>query len=298
MVGSFTIDTVYYDAHFNRVTKPTAPGCYGAITTSVSAAGDAFSVYQTLYCQPEGPAQAPAGTSARLLAALEQNPAATEYDARKIDHYWWHTLRKKLGTAVRYEYYVRLPKGYDDDLRKRWPVIFFLHGSGGGDNPEHVRDRGLQQAAREKANFPFIAVSLRSPGGWEPPAVNEVIDEVANTCRTDPTRYYLTGFSMGGIGTWNVVQDRPDRFAAIAPVGGRHGDLAHAADLKHVAVWVINGADDTTTTSADALKMVDALRAAGGEVKWTEIPEAGHVDSHDAAYSWDELYSWFLQHHR
>jgi len=169
LAGSYTLDTVYYDGRFQRVSRPGGPGRYGAVTTSISAAGDAFNLYQTLYCRRQGAAQLPAGTSARLLAAREQNANAGELDALKLDVEWWHALRKQLGTATRYEYFVRLPRGYDEDPAKRWPVIFFLHGSGGGDNPQNVRDGGVQAAARQSTDFPFIAVSLRSPGGWEPP---------------------------------------------------------------------------------------------------------------------------------
>jgi predicted esterase len=296
LVGSYVLDTFYFDLTYNRVTRPTGPGRYGAVTTVIAADGSSYSVDHTLYAQTTGAKSTT--DSASLLAARDAKPSADAFDALKLDRDWWHSLHKQLGTAIRYEYFVRLPKGYDNDPQKRWPVIFFLHGSGGGDNPQDVRDGGMQKAAREKENFPFISVSLRSPGGWHAPAVHEVIDAVTASCRTDPSRYYLTGFSMGGMGTWTVAQDRPERFAAIVPVGGRHGDLSRAADLKNVAVWVINGADDTTTTSADALKMVNALRAAGAEVKWTEIPDAGHVDSHAMAFDWDELYTWLLQHHR
>ena len=127
-------------------------------------------------------------------------------------------------------------------------------------------------------------------------AVKDVMDEIDAKYRTDPQRCYLTGFSMGGIGTWAVALDQPDRFAAIAPVGGRAGNPAQAARLKGVAAWVFNGAADTGTTSSEALKMVGALQAAGAEVKWTEVPDADHMESYEYVYRHAELYSWFLEH--
>lgn len=301
LVGSYIIETSYFDENFNRVTRPTRPGRYGAHAHVIAADGQSFAVYETLYCADDKSVVTPPTTqpnAAALLAAKASNPTATEFDATKANHDWWHAMRKQLGTATRYDYYVRLPKGYDDDPTRRWPVIVYLHGSGGGDNPRDAVVGGPQKAAAEKANFPFITVSLRSPRGWHPPAVHDVLDAIEATCRTDPTRYYLTGFSMGGIGTWAVALDRPERFAAIAPVGGRSGDPSQAARLKVLAAWVINGSADNTTTSADALKAVEALRAVGAEVKWTDIDGANHVESLVIAYGWDELYQWFLQHQR
>jgi predicted esterase len=295
LVASYSLSTAWFDAAGKRVSRPAAFGRYGAVTQVIDAAGDSFITYTTLYRAQQAPA---ADASAVLLAARQAAGSADDFLAAKLDRDWWHALRKTLHTEIRYEYAVHLPKGYDADLARRWPVIVYLHGSGGGNNPRDVRDGGPQKAAREKPDFPFITVSLRSPGGWYPPAVEDVLDEIAATCRTDPSRYYLTGFSMGGMGTWAVALDRPERFAAIAPVGGRAGDPTQAARLKKVAAWVINGGDDNTTTSADALQAVEALKAVGAEVKWTEIPGADHVESHLVAYGWDELYAWFLAHHR
>jgi poly(3-hydroxybutyrate) depolymerase len=289
LVGSWTTTTDYYDVDGNKVERAAKPGRYGAVITVTSAAGDSFTVYQTL-CRTESAG----GKDAIALAGNAQGAA----DPAKADRDWWHSLRKKLGNAIEYEYFVRLPQGYDEDPAKRWPVIFYLHGSGGGEKLEDVQNGGVQTKAKTKADFPFIAVSLRSPGGWSVPAVKDVVNNVQAKYRTDATRYYLTGFSMGGFGTWAVALDEPTRFAAIAPVGGGQGDPSKAALLKNLPAWVINGADDGTTTSAEALKMVNALKKVGDEVKWTNIPNAGHVDSHDAAYSWDELFAWFLKHHQ
>jgi pimeloyl-ACP methyl ester carboxylesterase len=36
----------------------------------------------------------------------------------------------------------------------------------------------------------------------------------------DPQRIYLTGFSLGGFGTWALGLSSPDRFAALVPVAG------------------------------------------------------------------------------
>ena len=43
--------------------------------------------------------------------------------------------------------------------------------------------------------------------------------------------------------------------------------------------------------------MVDALKKAGHEVKFTVYPDAGH-DSWTKTYNNPELYKWFLAHKR
>jgi predicted peptidase len=88
----------------------------------------------------------------------------------------------------------------------------------------------------------------------------------------------------------------PDRFAAIAPVCGG-GNPQQAARLKDVPAWVFHGGKDPTVPIQESEDMVAALKSAGGDVKFTVYPEAGH-DSWTQAYNDPELYKWFLSHQR
>jgi len=56
-----------------------------------------------------------------------------------------------------------------------------------------------------------------------------LLDVVSDRYRVDPTRVYVTGFSNGGHMTFNLLMDRPCRFAAFAPVGALAEYVADAA---------------------------------------------------------------------
>jgi len=43
--------------------------------------------------------------------------------------------------------------------------------------------------------------------------------------------------------------------------------------------------------------MVAAVKAAGGNIRYTEYPQAGH-DCWTETYANPELYTWLLEHHR
>ncbi len=49
--------------------------------------------------------------------------------------------------------------------------------------------------------------------------VDALLDRLSERYRVDPGRIYATGFSNGGHMTFNLLMDRPCRFAAFAPVG-------------------------------------------------------------------------------
>ncbi|MHC5542584.1 carboxylesterase family protein, partial [Singulisphaera rosea] len=88
----------------------------------------------------------------------------------------------------------------------------------------------------------------------------------------------------------------PERFAAIAPICGG-GDPAAVARLQHLPTWVFHGAKDDVIPLRESQKMVEALKAAGGVVRFTVYPEARH-DSWTATYADPRLYEWLLNQRR
>ena len=206
-------------------------------------------------------------------------------------------FEKQIVKTLKADYLLYLPKDYGKDAGKKWPVLFFLHGSGeSGLDIEKVKANGPPKRIAAGKEFPFIVVSPQSlGGGWNVEILNNLLDEVIKTYAVDEDRIYLTGLSMGGYGTWAWAQDSPKRFAAIAPICGG-GMPRRARVLKDMPIWVFHGAKDPTVPIKEAEDMVAALKSAGAnDVKFTVYPEAGH-DSWTATYDNPELYDWFLKH--
>ena len=121
-------------------------------------------------------------------------------------------------------------------------------------------------------------------------------DKIERQCPVDPSRVYLTGISMGGYGTWALAAEAPGRFAAVAPICGG-GDPATARQLKKLPIWNFHGAKDPTIPIELSRRMVDAVKKAGGNVRFTVYPPAGH-DSWTATYNNPALYRWLLSKKR
>ncbi|MBT3194430.1 MAG: prolyl oligopeptidase family serine peptidase, partial [Verrucomicrobia bacterium] len=105
-----------------------------------------------------------------------------------------------------------------------------------------------------------------------------------------------TGLSMGGFGTFALAAESPNRFAAIAPVCGG-GEPKSARTIAHIPARVFHGAKDNVVPLKRSQDMVEAIKAAGGNVSLTIYPEAGH-DSWTETYANPELYEWLLQQRR
>ncbi len=224
------------------------------------------------------------------------------------------------GKAHRYQVFV--PAGHG---RGKAPVILFLHGSGerGEDNrlqmtvglPPHLR--------KHLDDFPAVVVIPQAPADteWTQEAgaiALAALDAAMQEFDGDPDRVYLTGLSMGGYGTWELALQQPGRFAALVPICGgltvdwtdrRPGmsarSVAAAPDpfaeaarrLRHVPVWIFHGAKDDLVPPVQSRRMDAALRQAGGDVRYTEFPDANH-NAWDPAYATPGLWTWLFQQHR
>ena len=208
-----------------------------------------------------------------------------------------HSFQRKLSRIVSGKYLLFLPQDYGRG-QKRYPLIMYLHGGSlRGDDVEKVRTLGLPQLLEKDKSFPFIVVSPLCPAGeiWtDTDMLIGILDEVVAQYSVDPSRVYLTGHSMGGRGVWYLAYKHPERFAAVAPMSGGPNITAWASKLKDVPVWVFHGAKDQLVPLSQSEDMVNAIKAAGGDVKFTVLPDRDHyiLDMYENR----QLYEWFLEH--
>jgi predicted peptidase len=197
------------------------------------------------------------------------------------------------------KYVVFVP--YEKKAGEKYPVLLFLHGSGetGTDGLKQSK-QGIGNAIRKhERTFPFLTVMPQSQkGGWKAESAEgkramAILDSVMKEYDGDPKRTYLTGLSMGGMGTWSLAIAHPDRWAAIVPVCGA-GDTSQAVKIAKIPCWDFHGDADKAVNVEGSRKMIAALKAAGGDPKYTEYPGVGH-NSWDKAYGTPELYTWLLQ---
>jgi predicted peptidase len=205
------------------------------------------------------------------------------------------SLHDPIADHMNYLLYV--PPAYSCEAASEWPLILLLHGSEQrGDDLVPLQRMSLLTFAEHEKHFPFIAVIPQCPRNiqWPPSMVKKVLDSVETMLRIDRDRVYLTGFSMGGYGTWQTAAAFPGTFAAIAPVCGM-SDLSDAPRLTGLPIWAFHGAQDLNVPVTESRKMIAILRKAGTDARITVYPDLAH-DCWTTAY-WDpQLYLWFLDH--
>jgi len=202
-------------------------------------------------------------------------------------------------TSLRYLLY--LPQDYDPVRREGFPAILFLHGAGErGDSVEAVATWGPPRLAREK-NLPFIVISPQCPKEhWWTSMMFELkglLDQAIVQYNIDTTRIYLTGLSMGGYGTFAFSLLYPDYFAAVAPIcgGGTPSMVNFVKDYP--PIWVFHGNHDKIVPVESSTMMVEAMKNAGFNVKYT-IYESGDHYIFKKVYADTSLFNWFLAHRK
>ncbi|MGE5194857.1 MAG: alpha/beta hydrolase-fold protein [Deltaproteobacteria bacterium] len=209
----------------------------------------------------------------------------------------------------------RLMKPGNYDPQKKYPLVLFLHGAGerGDDNVAQLV-HGMNDFAKDenREKYPCFVVAPQCPEGkrwvevdWTLDAhdfdqtpsatmrlVIELLEKLPEEFGIDASRLYVTGLSMGGFGTWDLISRFPDKFAAAAPICGG-ADLKLAPQLVKVPIWTFHGDKDTVVKLHRTMDMVEAIKKAGGKPLYTEYAGVGH-DSWVRAYSDPKLMDWMF----
>lgn len=196
-----------------------------------------------------------------------------------------------------------------------FPLVLFLHGAGerGSDNKAQLTHgvwRFVEDSVQKK--HPSIVVAPQAPkdtywanAKWrtestalmENPAkplsqTMELVEQLQHDFKIDSSRMYVTGLSMGGFGTWDLIVRYPDFFAAAVPVCAG-GDTTKAHRITELPVWNFHGAEDTIVPPELSRQMIDAIRTTGGKPGYNEYPDVGH-GSWIYAYREPYLVDWLF----
>ena len=187
------------------------------------------------------------------------------------------------------------------------PLVVYLHGSGGlGDDNRKQMELGNVFGTRvwalpeNQKRFPCYVLAPQTDRGWAGRAgLGEgnatAVEIVHGLCREfpiDQRRIYVTGQSMGGGGTWNLITHVKGLFAAAVPVCGSE-TMDQAEDAARLPLWNFHGDADDTVPVAVSRARIAKIRKAGGKPIATEYAGVGH-NSWQWAFTEPSLPEWLF----
>ena len=193
-------------------------------------------------------------------------------------------------------YAVSVPAGYDPATRH--PLILALHPGGKqGSYYGSLHMRQMFEPALRGLNAVVVAPDVptrRWTSDVSDRGVMALLAQILETHAIDRTRILVTGFSLGGRGTWFFATRHPDFFTGAIPVAGRPGDDPLDA-LGDMPVHVIHSRADDVVPFGPAEEAARQLEEAGGTVAFTALDRVGHYAMGGYVRSLRDAGDWMLE---
>ena len=249
-----------------------------------------------------------------LLLFLLSGKSASAQD---LSQYASKTYTAADGLTLPYR--ILFPDGYEDG--KKYPLILVLHGAGerGSDNEKQLTHGGklfLDSAVRKKYEAIVVFPQCPAENYWASVQIDrtktpyvldfdytrpvtqplsaaiELVRQLIRDEKVDERCVYITGLSMGGMGTFEAVYRNPGLFAAALPICGG-GDTEHYRKVK-TPFWIFHGTDDAVVDVKYSRAMMEKLKDLKVKVKYTEYPGVNH-NSWDNAFAEPRFLRWMFK---
>ena len=217
-----------------------------------------------------------------------------------------------VDNGTTYKYQVFVPPSYNASTT-RLPVILFLHGTGeGGTDGVKQTTEGLGPVIKaQESTWPAISVFPQTLTAEGTAVLRMRISEgtlnqtLAEYTKSDTTRIYLTGLSSGAFWAYQMALEKPNRWAAFAPMSivmcatcfpgqtltKQQAWTQGANILMSLPIWQFQGDADPLVPVAEVRAQIAAFKAAGHSIVYTEYAGVGH-DSWNRAYPDPALWTW------
>lgn len=226
-------------------------------------------------------------------------------------------LKYKSFTAydITMPYRIYVPDEYET---KQYPVILFLHGAGerGIDNefqlegpfshfynnefladnpaiilvPQCLEDKQWVDTDWTKGDYSIDEIEetvyLK--------LAYEILQSTINDYNVDISKIYITGISMGGYGTWDMLMRYPNIFAAAIPICGA-GDSGNVEIVKDIPIWAFHGDADTVVPISGILKIDEVFTNLESDNFQLTVYENGNHDAWTQTYKNIDVFNWMFQ---
>ncbi len=182
-------------------------------------------------------------------------------------------------------------------------LVLYLHGgsSRGDDNELQMQEPAVDSISTwlSQSNRKAIMVVPQCPADkmWN----GTTLDVVVGLLQTfvdrgvvDGTKIYVLGGSMGGTGTWTLLSNYPDFFAAAMPVAGNPLGTTPSAVAK-TPLYTVMGTDDKVMKLSNVESFVTMLEKNEAEYKFDIEEGWTHEDVCQLSYTAKRL-NWLFQH--
>ncbi len=213
-------------------------------------------------------------------------------------------LDADTGTTIQYLFHQPT-----QEKGKSYPLVIFLHGLGDTVNMQTMGTATnfvnsmlfLENESKDYRAYTLVpSTPLAHEGGWtyeQLEAFKRLIYQMPETYNIDTKRVYITGISMGGFTTCQLVnQMPPNTFAAAAPLSGSQM-MTNPETLFNTAFHIYHSTNDTVVNVSCSRNLYQQLLIANHpKVEYTEFASGNHTSPLYSVYSLQcyEFFGWMF----
>jgi predicted peptidase len=196
------------------------------------------------------------------------------------------------------EYIITVPTAAKNGAKTGLCIV--LHG-GGDDSGDGRKAQAVMGCPNPKLITVYPTVIKKENTAWnterEERYVMEIINDMKQMFNIDTNQVYLTGYSMGGYGTWSIGTAHADLFAAISPMeGALNSYTGTLANLKNTPIWIFHGAKDMAVLPDSDRKSAETLeefkkKYGPYDYVYDEDKNTGHTKPTDLPTIWKWMFA-------
>ena len=199
--------------------------------------------------------------------------------------------------SERYRYTLLLPDGYSG--KEAVPLVLVLHYGGHG-TPYYGKAIlvDLVEPALRDLSAIFVSPDCPAEDWTQPESVQFVLallDYLQKEYNIDSERILITGYSLGGIGTWHLAEQYPERFSAAIVMAGLPPSTELIMDWQ-IPLYVIQGSEDELFPVEIMTKFVAKLEESGADVAYRVLDRVTHYESNRYIGPLKETVPWILKY--
>lgn len=205
------------------------------------------------------------------------------------------SLILESGETLRYT--LSIPGSFSS--REKVPLVIALH-YGGDVTPWYGKGylTILVEPALWELGAVIAAPDCPSPAGWDNPGSETAVLALMNHLKRhhiiDDNKVVLTGFSLGGIGTWYLAARYPDLFSAAIPVSAMPRPDASEA-VRDIPFYVIHSTGDEIFPVKRVEEVVERLKTGGLPIRMKTIDGISHYQTPSFVDALRETIPWIKQ---
>lgn len=182
-------------------------------------------------------------------------------------------------------------------------LVVYLHGgsSRGNDNEKQLLEPAVDSIANylvdNNINAIFLVPQCPQQGGWlgkNARIIRNMIQREVTANAVDTNKIYIFGGSMGGTGTWNMVNLYPHLFAAAMPVAG-NPSACSVDSVSQTPIYTVMGTEDNIMSIDVVVSFVDSLQFLDSDVRFDIEEGWTHENTCIKSYTQERL-AWIFSH--